>query len=86
MTVEKMKNIFRKEIPLKELMPDSGIHEFHIENEKSIGVSYEHDENGKLIYYFNIFIGEEYIDFTNGSTFDSIYDAVETVTEEWNKW
>ncbi len=83
MTVKEMENIFAIEIPLEGLVADSGIYEFHEENGKSIGISYEHNEDEKLIYIFNIFFGDEYINISG--EFESIYDAVETVTEEWNK-
>lgn len=83
MTVKEMENIFTMEIPLEGLMVDSGIWEFHIENNKSIGISYE-DIDGKLVYIFNIFIDDEYINI--GGEYESIYDAVEIVTNEWNKW
>lgn len=83
MTVKEMENIFTMEIPLEGLAVDSGIWEFHIENNKSIGISYE-DIDGKLVYIFNIFIDDEYINI--GGEYESIYDAVEIVTNEWNKW
>lgn len=83
MTVKEMENIFTMEIPLESLVVDSGIYEFYVENDKSIGISYEHIEEN-LVYIFNIFLGDEYINI--GGEFESIYDAVETVTEEWNKW
>lgn len=83
MTVKEMENIFTMEIPLEGLAVDSGIWEFHVENNKSIGISYE-DIDGKLVYIFNIFIDDEYINI--GGEYESIYDAVEIVTNEWNKW
>lgn len=85
MSVEEMKEVFTAEIPLEGLVIDSGIYEFHLEGEKSIGVSYEHsEETGLPIYIFNIFIDDQYINITG--EFDSIYDAVEVVTNEWNSW
>lgn len=82
MTIAEMENIFTMEIPLEGLVADAGIYEFHIEGEKSIGVSYEHNEDGKLIYIFNIFLGSEYVNISG--EFESIYDAAETVANEWN--
>lgn len=82
MTAKEMEDIFTTEIPLEGLAVDSGIWEFHVENNKSIGISYE-DIDGKLVYIFNIFINDEYINI-NGE-YESIYDAVEAVTNEWNK-
>ena len=83
MTVKEMKNIFTMEIPLESLVVDSGIYEFHFEDDKSIGISYEHIE-GNLVYIFNIFLGKEYVNIDG--EYENIYDAVEVVTEEWNKW
>lgn len=85
MTIEEMKTIFTTEIPLNELVVDSGIYEFHDENGKGIGVSHEtSEETGNLVYVFNIFLDDEYINISG--EFESIYDAVEIVANEWNKW
>lgn len=85
MTFKEMEDIFAMEIPLEGLALDSGIYEFHEENGKSIGVSYEHSEDsGKLVYIFNIFLDDEYVNITG--EFESIYDAVEIVTDEWNNY
>ena len=54
-----------------------------MENNKSIGISYE-DIDGELVYIFNIFVNDEYINIDG--EYESIYDAVEIVTNEWNKW
>ena len=82
MTIKEMEDIFTMEIPLEGLAVNAGIWEFHVENNKSIGISYE-DIDGKLVYIFNIFVNDEYINI-NGE-YESIYDAVEAVTNEWNK-
>jgi len=83
MTIKEMENIFTMEIPLEGLAVDSGIWEFHVENNKSIGISYE-DIDGKLVYIFNIFVDDEYINIDG--EYENIYDAVKIVTNEWNKW
>lgn len=83
MTFKKMEDIFTMEIPLEGLAVDSGIYEFHVENNKSIGISYECIED-RLVYIFNIFLDGEYINIYG--EYESIYDAVEIVTNEWNKW
>lgn len=80
---EEMKQIFQNEIPIESLEIDNGIYEFHLEGDKSIGISYENIE-GKLVYIFNLFLCNEYINIDG--EFESIYDAVETVAEKWNKW
>lgn len=84
MTTIEMKKVFQEEIPTDELVADSGIFEFHFENGKSIGVSYEHNENNNLGYIFNIFLGDAYVNISG--EFENIFDAVEVVTNEWNKW
>lgn len=83
MTVKEMEYIFATEIPLERLVVNYGIYEFHLEGDKSIGISYENIE-GNFVYIFNIFLDDEYINICG--EFECIYDAVETVTEEWNKW
>lgn len=83
MNIKEMETIFSMEIPLEGLVVDSGIWEFHMENNKSIGISYE-DIDGELVYIFNIFVNDEYINIDG--EYESIYDAVEIVTNEWNKW
>lgn len=81
MTIKEMEDIFITKIPLEGLEVDSGIYVFHIENNMSIGISYECIE-GELVYIFNIFIDGEYINIDGN--YKSIYDAVEIVTNEWN--
>jgi len=83
MTIEQMERIFTNEIPLEGLAVDSGIWEFHIENDKSIGISYENID-GRLVYIFNLFVRYEYINISG--EYESVYDALENVTNEWNKW
>jgi hypothetical protein len=85
-TEKEMKDIFQNEIPLKKLVLDGGIWEFHIRGNKSIGVSYEHTglDTHCVGYIFNLFIEDEYINISE--SYDDIYDAVHVVTEEWNNW
>lgn len=85
MTEKEMEEIFRNEIPLERLEVDDGIYEFHSVDNKSIGVSYEHIGLGThyVGYIFNLFIDGNYINISG--VYNSIYDAVKVVTEEWNK-
>jgi hypothetical protein len=85
-TEKEMEEIFQNEIPLEGLAVDSGIYEFHIDGNKSIGISYENiqDDTPHIGYIFNLFVGDEYINISGN--YKSIYDAVKVVTEEWNKW
>ena len=83
---KEMKQILQNEIPLESLEVDSGIWEFHEENDMSIGVSYEHIGLGThcVGYIFNLFVRGEYINISG--VYVSIFDAVKILTEEWNKW
>lgn len=83
MIIKEMESIFATEIPFERLVVDSGICEFYAKDNKSIGISYENID-GKLVYIFNLFIDDEYINI--GGEYESIYDAVEIVTNEWNEW
>lgn len=90
LTEKEMEQILKNEIPLESLEVDSGIWEFYEENDMSIGVSYEHiDEHIGLGthcvgYIFNLFVKGEYINISG--EYESIFDAVKILTEEWNKW
>lgn len=86
LTEREMEQILQNEIPLESLEVDSGIWEFHEENDMSIGVSYEHIGIGThyVGYIFNLFIKGEYINIPG--VYVSIFDAVKILTEEWNKW
>lgn len=83
MTIKEMENIFTTEIPFERLAVDSGICEFYVKDNKSIGISYENID-GKLVYIFNLFVDGEYINI--GGEYENIYDAIETVKNEWDKW
>lgn len=86
LTEKEMEQILQNEIPLESLVVDSEIWEFHEENEISIGVSYEHIGLGThcVGYIFNLFVRGEYINISG--EYESIFDAVKILTEEWNKW
>lgn len=86
LTEKEMEQILQNEIPLESLEVDSGICEFHKENDMSIGVSYEHIGLGThcVGYIFNLFVRDEYINISG--EYESIFDAVKILTEEWNKW
>ena len=85
LTEKEMEQILQNEIPLESLEVDSGIWEFHEENDMSIGVSYEHIGLGThcVGYIFNLFVRDEYINISG--EYESIFDAVKILTEEWNK-
>ena len=86
LTEKEMEQILQNEIPLESLVVDSEIWEFHEEDGMSIGVSYEHIGLGThcIGYIFNLFVRGEYINISG--EYESIFDAVKILTEEWNKW
>lgn len=86
LTEKEMEQILQNEIPLESLVVDSEIWEFHEEDEMSIGVSYEHIGLGThcVGYIFNLFVRGEYINISG--EYESIFDAVKILAEEWNKW
>ena len=86
LTEREMEQILQNEIPLESLVVDSEIWEFHEEDGMSIGVSYEHIGLGThcIGYIFNLFVRGEYINISG--EYESIFDAVKILTEEWNKW
>lgn len=86
LTEKEMEQILQNEIPLESLVIDSGIWEFHEEDGMSIGVSYEYIGLGThcVGYIFNLFVRGEYINISG--EYESIFDAVKILTEEWNKW
>ena len=85
MTPEEMCEVFDTHIDLEflETYLDKGIYVFYIEWNKYIGVSYETNEEGSVGYIFNLFLGDEYINVCG--FYANIFDAVDAVTEAWNK-
>ena len=49
-----------------------------------LGISYEQAglETDHAVYIFNLFVNSEYINISG--YYDSIYDAVKILTDEWN--
>lgn len=88
MTVERMKEIIMSEVPFSELQKNKGIFEFHEENSKSLGVSYEDIDDKKDVYIYNIFLGEEYLNICGEGTMENPLpdEIVGELVEEWNKY
>lgn len=78
-----LENILMEEIPLEGLAIDSGIYEFHQDGEKSMGVSFEHNEYGNEVYIFNVFWNNQYINVAGEYT--SIYDCIPELLKVWNE-
>ena len=84
LTEKEMREILRDEVPLYLIQVDNGIFEFHEDGNMSIGISYEQLGINCTGYIFNLFKNGQYISIPN--SYNNIYDAVEVLTEEWNRW
>lgn len=82
MTRAELKHILETKVPLDELVIDSGIYEFHQEGTKSLGVSYEHNDDGYEIYIVNVFSGDLYINVSDEYT--NLYDCIPELLNVWN--
>lgn len=71
------------EILLNKLDIDSGIYEFYENKEMSIGISYEHNEDGNKVYIFNVFVCGEYINVDG--EYKTIYDGIPELLKVWNE-
>lgn len=68
-----------------ELIVENGIFIFYCNGNKSIGASYEHsEETGELVYIFNLFIDDEYINICG--EYKNIFDGASAILDEWNKY
>ena len=71
-SLEEIKVFIKKEIPFDTMEKNGGIYESssigkdEYGGDITIGVSYEENEEDGEFYYYNIFVGEEYIDVANG--------------------
>lgn len=77
-----LKHILETEVPLDELVIDSGIYEFHQVGTKSLGVSYEHNNNNDKVYIVNVFSADQYIN-VNGE-YTNLYDCIPELLNVWN--
>lgn len=82
MTRAELKHILETEVPLDELVIDSGIYEFHQDSTKSLGVSYEHNDDGRETYIVNVFSDGIYIN-VNGE-YTNLYDCIPELLNVWN--
>lgn len=81
MNQKKLEKILN-EIPLP-LEIDQGILEFYEEKDRSLGVSYEKDEDGNPVYIFNAFWKGEYINISGAYT--DLYDGIPEILAVWNQ-
>lgn len=84
MNEKQLENILIEEIPLEGLAIDSGIYEFYQDGgHKSMGISYERNEDGKEVYVFNVFWNDQYINVDG--EYESIYDCIPELLKVWNE-
>ena len=83
MTNQELEKILMEEIPLEKLSIDSGILEFHQDGEKSLGISYEHNDEGNKVYIFNVFWNDQYINVSG--EYKNIYDCIPELLKVWNE-
>lgn len=83
MDEKQLENVLMEEIPLEGLAIDFGIYEFHQDGEKSMGVSFEHNEEGDEVYIFNVFWNDQYINVSG--EYKSIYGCIPELLNVWNE-
>ena len=87
-TPNEMKQIILKNVPFTKLKKNNGIFEFHQQNDKSLGISYEDIDDETDVYIYNIFIDSEYINICHKGTQNNPLpnDVLNELVEEWNKY
>lgn len=90
MRKETLAQIIKEQCPYDDIIKNNGICEFYFEGKKSIGISFEDDEEGvydEERYIYNLFYGDIYINICQSGTVNNpLPEAVLTeITQEWNK-
>lgn len=87
MTIKEMEKIIKTKIPFSELGKNSGIYEFYNENNLSIGISYESDDDRNDIYVYNLFCNDNYINISAIGTSKHKYkkEVIMELAREWKK-
>lgn len=88
MTIEEMKQFIKKNINFNELKKNKGIYEFIIENNKSIGISYEDIDDKKDVFIYNLFVNNEYVNINGEGTKENPLpdNILKELTQEFNKY
>lgn len=68
MTIKEIEQIISTKIPFSELEKNTGIYEFYKENNLSIGISYESDDDCNDVYIYNLFYNDDYINIFSVGT------------------
>jgi hypothetical protein len=85
MTDKEMEEIFKNKIPHGQPVLDGEIYTFDVDENRSIGVSYEHlGFSNKVGYIFHFFIYGKYINIPK--VYANIFNAIQDITEEWKKY
>lgn len=81
--------IIDKNLPTSTVLEkNSGIVEFYVEGNKSIGVSFEDIEEEKDVFIYNIFVNGEYINIPGYGTLKNPMprEVLYNLMHEWNKF
>lgn len=86
MTKDEMKQIIMEAVPFSKLKKNSGIYEFNMVGDKSLGISYEDLEDLEAAYVYNIFLGDQYANVSTRGTVDNPTpdELLEELVKEWN--
>ena len=70
---ENIRDFIKSEVDFKSLKVDTGIFETAVYTDGlSIGVSKETSDEGNIVFIFNLFCGDEYINISDHTTEDNI--------------
>lgn len=70
---ENIRDFIKSEVDFKSLKTDTGIFETAVYTDGlSIGVSKETSDEGNIVFIFNLFCGDEYINISDHTTEDNI--------------
>lgn len=78
-----LENLLKNEIPLDKLVLNAGIYEFYQDGERSLGVSYECNDDGDNVYIFNVFLNGEYVNVDG--EYANICDCIPELLKTWNE-
>ena len=91
MTKDDMRRVIELYFRFNHLEKNIGIYEFHQQDGKSLGISYEdieEDNSKREVYIYNIFVGSEYINISGKGTVENPLpdNVLDELVTEWNKY